>query len=167
MPVAGLVLESKDIEGNTTEEITYGHSQIEEILRSVAKRGERAYFICSNSDGYSEYVFRNAICPIVSEHMNWNIVATKELHKEQYVLYGEENIDDNEAVIFSKEAWEAQLWECQYVVVFHADELFVKSYSEFFEEPESIGDGCVYRVAKDDGIISLQLIGQTGIKGWH
>lgn len=167
MPVAGLVLESKDIEGNTTEEITYGHSQIEEILRSVAKRGERAYFVCSNSDGYSEYVFRNTVCPIVSEHMNWNIVATEELHQEQYALYGKENIDDNEAVIFSKEAWEGQLWESQYVVVFHADELFKKSYSEFFEEPERIGDGCVYRIAKGDGTISLQLIGQTDIKGWH
>lgn len=167
MPVAGLVLESKDIEGNTTEEITYGHSQIEEILRSVAKRGERAYFICSNSDGYSEYVFRNTICPIVSEHMNWNIVATEELHRKQYELYGEKNIDDNEAMIFSKEAWEAQLWECQYVVVFHADELFIESYSGFFENPESIGDGCVYQIEKNDGAISLQLLGQTGIKGWH
>lgn len=167
MPVAGLVLESKDIEGNTTDEITYGHSQIEEILRSVAKRGERAYFICSNSDGYSEYVFRNAVCPIVSEHMNWNIVATKELYDEQFALYGEENIDDNVAVVLSKELWEAQLQECEYVVVFHADELFIQSYKEVFEEPESIGDGSIYQVVKKDNTVSLQLIGQTGIKGWH
>ncbi|MDY3342454.1 MAG: hypothetical protein SOX45_07115, partial [Lachnospiraceae bacterium] len=61
MPVEGIVTEGKDIEGNTTDVITYGHDSLTEILRSVAKRGERAYFICSNSDGYTEYVFRNAV----------------------------------------------------------------------------------------------------------
>ena len=166
MPVQGIVVEAKDIEGNTTDEITYGHSQIAEILRSVARRGERAYFICSNSDGYSEYVFRNAICPIVSEHSEWNIVASKEIYEEQYLLYGEDGVDDNAAYIFSVEEWKAQLWECQYLVVFHADELFTKSYGEVFGE-EAIDDGCVYRVIHGEEDISLELIGQTGIKGWH
>ena len=141
-------------------------NQIAEILRSVGKKGERAYFICSNSDGYSEYVFRNAICPIVSEHSEWNIVASKELYDEQYLLYGEDGVDDNAAYIFSVEEWKAQLWECQYLVVFHADELFVKSYGEVFGE-EKIDDGCVYRIIHGREDISLELIGQTGIKGWH
>ena len=166
MPIQGIVVEAKDIEGNTTDEITYGHSQIAEILRSVARKGERAYFICSNSDGYSEYVFRNAICPVVSEHSEWNIVASKELYEEQYMLYGEDGVDDNAAYIFSVEEWKAQLWECQYLVVFHADELFTKSYGEVFGE-EVIDDGCVYRVIHGEEDISLELIGQTGIKGWH
>lgn len=166
MPVQGIVVEAKDIEGNTTDEITYGHNHIAEILRSVGKKGERAYFICSNSDGYSEYVFRNAICPIVSEHSEWNIVASKELYDEQYLLYGEDGVDDNAAYIFSVEEWKAQLWECQYLVVFHADELFVKSYGEVFGE-EKIDDGCVYRIIHGGEDISLELIGQTGIKGWH
>lgn len=167
MPIEGIITEGKDIEGNTTEEITYGYDMITEILRSVAKRGEKAYYICSNSDGYSEYVFRNSVCPIVSEHENWNIVADQELFEEQYVLYGEAGIDDNVAEILSVEQWEEQLWECQYVVVFHADELFTESYGEVFGGDSAIGDGCVYQVTRKDSELSLELIGQTGIKGWH
>lgn len=166
MPFAGIVVEGKDIEGNTTEEITYGHDTIAEILRSVAKRGERAYFICSNSDGYSEYVFRNTVCPIVSKHENWNIVSSEELFKAQYELYGKENIDDNKAGILSAEDWKEELRDCEYVVVFHADELFCQSYQEVFGDTV-IGDGCVYGVNWEGTELSLELIGQTGIKGWH
>jgi len=167
VPVEGIVIEGKDIEGNTTEEITYGHDTLREILRSVARRGERVYFVCSNSDGYTEYVFRNAVCPIVSEHENWNIVSTQEVYEEQYALYGRENIDDNAANVLPLEEWKAELRNCQYVVVFHADELFARSYGEVFGGEEAIGDGCVYQVLQSGNDISLELIGQTGIKGWH
>lgn len=167
MPVKGIVIEGKDIEGNTTEEITYGHDTIKEILRSVAKRGEKVYFICSNSDGYSEYVFRNTVCPIVSEHVNWNIVSTQEAYEEQYILYGRDNIDDNAADILPVEDWKSELKDCQYVVVFHADELFERSYAELFRKPEKIEDGSVYHVVNENGNVLLELIGKTGIKGWH
>lgn len=166
MPVEGIVTEGKDIEGNTTDVITYGHDSLTEILRSVARRGERVYFICSNSDGYTEYVFRNAVCPIVSEHKGWNIVASQEMFEKQYELYGRENIDDNAASVLSVGEWEEELQDCQYVVVFHADELFKQSYGEVFEETE-IEDGSVYRVINDSGDITLSKIGTTGIKGWH
>lgn len=166
MPVEGIVTEGKDIEGNTTDVITYGHDSLTEILRSVARRGERVYFICSNSDGYTEYVFRNAVCPIVSEHKGWNIVASQEMFEKQYELYGRENIDDNAASVLSVGEWEEELQDCQYVVVFHADELFRQSYEEVFEETE-IEDGSVYRVINDSGDITLSKIGTTGIKGWH
>ena len=166
MPVEGIVTEGKDIEGNTTDVITYGHDSLTEILRSVARRGERVYFICSNSDGYTEYVFRNAVCPIVSEHKGWNIVASQEMFEKQYELYGRENIDDNAASVLSVGEWEEELQDCQYVVVFHADELFQQSYEEVFEETE-IEDGSVYRVINDSGDITLSKIGTTGIKGWH
>ena len=166
MPVEGIVTEGKDIEGNTTDVITYGHDSLTEILRSVASRGERAYFICSNSDGYTEYVFRNAVCPIVSEHKGWNIVASQEMFEKQYDLYGRENIDDNVANILSVEEWQEELQDCQYVVVFHADELFRQSYQEVFGETE-IEDGSVYRISNSSGGITLAKIGTTGIKGWH
>lgn len=166
MPVEGIVTEGKDIEGNTTDVITYGHDSLIEILRSVARRGERAYFICSNSDGYTEYVFRNAACPIVSEHKGWNIVASQEMYDKQYELYGRENIDDNVASVLPAEDWEEELQNCQYVVVFHADELFKQSYGEVFKETE-IEDGSVYRVINESGDVTLSKIGTTGIKGWH
>ena len=166
MPVEGIVTEGKDIEGNTTDMITYGHDSLSEILRSVARRGERAYFICSNSDGYTEYVFRNAVCPIVSRHEAWNIVASQEMFEKQYELYGRENIDDNVAEILLVKDWKKRLQNCEYVVVFHADELFRQSYGEVFGETE-IEDGSVYRVLSDNGDVTLSKIGTTGIKGWH
>ena len=166
MPVEGIVTEGKDIEGNTTDVITYGHDSLAEILRSVAKRGERVYFICNNSDGYTEYVFRNAVCPIVSEHKGWNIVASQEMFEKQYELYGRENIDDNAAGVLPVEEWIKELQSCQYVVVFHADELFRQSYGEVFGKTE-IEDGSVYRVLNESGDITLSKIGTTGIKGWH
>lgn len=166
MPMEGIVTEGKDIEGNTTEVITYGHDTLSEILRSVARRGERVYFICSNSDGYTEYVFRNAVCPIVSRHEGWNIVASQEMFEKQYDLYGKENVDDNAACVLSVEAWKEDLQSCQYVVVFHADELFKQSYEEVFGETE-IEDGSVYRVLSENRDIDLAKIGTAGIKGWH
>ena len=167
MPTEGIVVEGKDIEGNTTDEITYGHNEIAEILRSVGRRGERAFFICSNSDGYSEYVFRNTVCPIFSEHDYWNTVSTQELFQEQYILYGNDNIDDNGAWIFPTEEWKNELRKCQYLVIFHADELFCRSYAEVLGSSVEIEDGSVYRVIINGANVSLEFIGRTGIKGWH
>ena len=53
-----------------------------------------------------------------------------------------------------------------FVVVFHADELFIESYSGLFEGTV-IQDGSVYQVAQKESDISLELVGQTEIKGWH
>lgn len=167
MPVKGIIIEGKDIEGNTTEKITYGHKEMAEILRSVARKGERAFFICSNSDGYSEYVFRQAICPVISEHKNWNILSSQEIFMDQYELYGKNNLDDNIASILPLEEWKKELMGCQYLVIFHADELFHKSYSELFKDSDLIEDGSVYQIVKDNEDMSFDLIGKTGIKGWH
>ncbi len=166
-PIEGLIFESKDIEGNTTEDMTYGHDELANILRSVATKGERAYFICSNSDGYSEYIFRNEICPIVSEHEYWNIVSTEELYQKQFEIYDEGEINvNNTANLITVEEWREALTDCRYVVVFHSDELFHESYGEFFAETV-INDGSVYEVFNEQGKITLQLIGTTGIKNYH
>lgn len=160
MPVADVIWDSKDKQGNATAEVVYGHSDIADILRSVAKRGERAYFICSDSGGLSEYVFRNTICPIISVHADWSIVSSEDTLEQANMKY------ENKAYLLSVEDWKERLAECQYVVVFHADELFKQSYGELFEESD-IEDGSVYQVLNDQGDIELQLIGRTGIKGWY
>lgn len=166
-PIKDIVIESNAIAENTTEENIYGYDRIAEMLRSVADRGERAYFICSHSDGYAEYIFRNAVCPIVSEHENWNVVADEELFDKQYELYQEGEVTvHNEAVILPLEYLEGEIRKCEYVVVFHADELFIQSYASLFEGTE-IMDGSVYRVDNESEGVLLQLIGRTGIKGWH
>ena len=144
----------------------YGHDQIKEILRSVANKGERAFFVCSHSDGYSEYIFRNTVCPIVSEHQYWNPVADQKFIDAQKELY-KDNLDDNSAVIMEPYYWNIQLQECKYLVVFHADDLFRESYKEWFGD-DPIEDGSVYRVDKDEEFnVSLHKIGQTGIREWH
>ncbi len=166
-PVKDIIIESNDVAENTTKENIYGYDRIAEMLRSIADRGERAYFICSHSDGYAEYIFRNAVCPIVSEHENWNIVADKEIFDKQYELYPENEVTvHNEAVILPPESLSWIFGKCKYVVIFHADELFCQSYSELFEGTE-IRDGSVYQVVDNEGGISLHLVGSTGIKGYH
>ncbi len=167
VPVAGIVVESKDREGYATEENTYGYGEIAEILRSVAKRGERAYFICTNSEGYSEYLFRNAICPIVSEHENWNIVLSEEVFSEKYELYDAKGIDETTPQYLPVVEWKKELEKCKYVVVFHANELFKQSYGEVFEEPNQIEDGSIYQVHHSGEDILLRRIGKTGIKSWQ
>lgn len=167
MPVSGILEENKKLEGNTMETLSYGHDEIAEILRSTANRGERVYFVCSNSDGYSEYIFRNTICPIVSEHEYWNIVSTKEIYQEQYEIYNEDEITvHNTASVISVSEWEEMLTDCKYLVVFHADELFKKSYKEVFEGLD-ITDGSIYQIINKQGNIKLQLIGGVGIKGYR
>ncbi len=167
MPVEGIVVEAKDIEEHTTDKVIYGHEQIEEILQSVARRGEKAYFVCSSSSGYSEYIFRNTVCPIISDHWGWDIVASKELYQEKRELYGEENVTNYSSWVLAADEWKKHLQDCQYVVVFHADELFIKSYAELFEEPEAIKDGSIYQVICNEDDLLLRLIGSTGIKEWQ
>lgn len=164
MPVSGLIRESKDQEGNATENVVYGHSEIAEILRSVAGRGERAYFICSGSGGLSEYVFRNTVCPVISKHELWNIVSTEEAVEEACHKYGGDGLG---VEVLSVENWKKALKECDYVVVFHADDLFRHSYEEVFEAGDSIEDGSVYQVLHEGEEISLEFIGMTGIKEWY
>ena len=163
-PVEDVVRRSKGKEGNATKEIIYGHDDIAGILRSVAKRGERVYFICSESGGLSEYVFRNIACPMLVQHGNWNIVATEEEKRNVQLAYGE---NGNGAEVLPIETWKEVLKDYRYVVVFHADDFFRRSYQGMFKEQETIGDGCVYQVKQENGDIQLDLVGQTGIMGWY
>lgn len=167
MPIEGLIFESNRLEENTTQENTYGYDKIAEILRSIAGKGEKVHFICSNSDGYAAYIFRNAVCPVTSEYRNWNIVPDQETYDRQYEIYSDDEINvHNKAEIMTQEALENEIKKCKYVVVFHADELFKESYSGLFEGTV-IQDGSVYQVAQKENDISLELVGQTEIKGWH
>ena len=167
MPVEGLIFESSSLEENTTQENTYGYDKIAEILRSMADKGEKVHFICSNSDGYAAYIFRNAVCPIVSEYDFWNIVPDQETYDKQYEIYKEGEINiHNTAYLMSKEAWESEIRKCKYVVIFHADELFKQSYPELFRET-TIQDGSVYQVMDASGDMFLRFVGRTEIRGYH
>lgn len=167
MPMERIIVEINDVEKNATEENVYGYDTIAEILRSVAKRGEKVQFICSESDGYSEYLFRNAVCPLISNHSWWDIVATREIYDEQCEKYVEETGLDYLAQLVTVDMFEERLKENQYLVLFNVDEGFVESYYELFEDIEDIQDGSIFRVSNEQGELELQLIGQTGIKSWR
>lgn len=166
MPIKGLLIEKHEEPKNTVDEITYGHSEITKILRSVGKKGEKVQFLCSGSDGYSDYVFRNSVCPLISEHSWWFIVGTKDIILEQQ-KQAEINEESYNAEIVSAEMLKERLEDYQYVVVFHADDGFVQSYSEIFGGAENIVDGSVYEIVEEKGDISIELIGTTGIKSWR
>lgn len=167
MPVGGIVTKSMDMDGNTTRDMIYGYDQISEILRSVSKRGEKVQFICSESDGYSEYIFRNEVCPLISDHAMWKMVGSKEIYAREYERYKEETGEDYWADVVSEKELENHLKDFQYVVLFHADEAFKESYSKLFEKCGGIVDGSIYQVIQEDDGISLHLIGRTGIKEWR
>ena len=167
MPVGGIVTKSMDMDGNTTRDMVYGYDQISEILRSVSKRGEKVQFICSESDGYSEYIFRNEVCPLISDHAMWKMVGSKEIYAREYERYKEETGEDYWADVVSEKELENHLKDFQYVVLFHADEAFKESYSKLFEKCGGIVDGSIYQVIRKADGISLHLIGRTGIKEWR
>lgn len=167
MPVGGIVTKSMDMDGNTTRDMVYGYDQISEILRSVSKRGEKVQFICSESDGYSEYIFRNEVCPLISDHAMWKMVGSKEIYAREYERYKEETGEDYWADVVSEKELENHLKDFQYVVLFHADEAFKESYPKLFEKSGGIVDGSIYQVVRKADGISLHLIGRTGIKEWR
>lgn len=167
MPVYGIVVETTDREEYATKDMVYGYEQIAEIFRSVGRRGDKVQFICSDSDGYSEYLFRNAVSPMISDHEYWHIVGSKEIFDEQYQLYTEEYGEDYFADILSEEELKERLKNYQYLVLFHTDETFARSYSDLFGGEKAIEDGSIYRVINAEGKISLRLIGKTGIKKWR
>lgn len=167
MPVDGIVTKSSKREGNTTEDMIYGYEEISEILRSVSTRGETVQYLCSESDGYSEYIFRNAVSPLVSNHGMWRIAGSQEILEEAAAHYFEETGEDYYADVVSVEDLKKHLSEFQYVVLFHADDAFRESYAELFEDCGGIVDGSVYRVEQTADGTELLLIGQTGIKAWR
>lgn len=165
-PIEGIITETNEIKDNATEDMVYGHDMLAEILRSISAKGEKVYFICNNSDGYTKYLFNKEVCPLTSSNGKWNIAATDEGVAKQYELYGEE-VNTSSFTAVSADEWESNLEQCQYVVLFHVDDIFKESYADLFEKPDTMGDGCVYRVVQNQGQLLLQFIGQTGIKDYR
>ena len=164
-PVNRILIKNNEIEWYATEEMVYGHDDIVDILKSVAKRGEKVHLICSGSSGYSSYIFRNRVAPIISEYRLCNIVETEELleiQREKYYKEGEYYA----GAIASKETLESVLKENDYLVLFRVDEEFLESYRDILNSDSSLENGSVYRIHSDSGRITLELIGRTGIMAW-
>ena len=166
MPVENLLILNMDTE--LTDDMVYGMEDLVGIVKSGAKETDKVFFICNNSDGYTRYQFRNALVPVLSENGLFNVYESKESYRKQMELYSENNIEERgTAQIVDYETLRDEMSETEYVVIFHVNETFKESYKRFFEEPEMIDDGTVYRVNKEKEEGFLEYIGKTGIKDFR
>lgn len=162
-PMRSLIVKNMDTE--VTENVVYGYDEIAEVFRSISKRGEKVYFVCNNSDGYSYYIFRNAVCPMLVSEGGWDIYESKEAYREQSQKtedIGEEMAGIGQILPFGE--WENSLRDYQYVFIFHPNDVFAENYGVLFDEPETIDDGTFYRVNKSGDSVVLSYIGKTGVK---
>lgn len=65
------------------------------------------------------------------------------------------------------EEWSNKLENYEFVVFFHLNDVFQEVYGTLFEQPETIGDGTVYKVIRGEDGIKLNYIGKTGIKSFR
>lgn len=160
-PVENLYIKNMDTE--TPEELVYGYEDIAEITRSFADKSERIYFLCNGSNGYSSLLFRNYVLPM---KIYWgNLYVSKEAFREQMQHNAENGKEfDSTGRICTIDEWSSDLERCEYLFIFHPNEVFAESYNILFEEPETVDDGTFYKVMKTDSGIKLSYIGKVGVK---
>ena len=168
LPIKNLVV--KNMDRSITADMVYWYEETEEIFRSFAKRGEYSAFECANgvaAGAESYFIFRNAVSPLIAPRSYLNIVSSVEMATGQCQWYLETGIDTSiRAAVVEVEEWTSYLAGCDYLFILHADDFFVNSYQSVFEQPETICNGSIYQVVKEDGNISLMYIGETGVKSY-
>lgn len=165
-PVQCFVIKNQDYE--LTDNQVRGYNEMNDILQTVAQKGEKVYFVCNNTDGYAELQFKNAVVPLLTDYPRANVFASEESYVKQMKLYEENNMDEKGTPYYiSFEDWEKTLIDYEYVVLFHANDVFRESYGDLFEEPDTIGDGAVYKVHKENDGINLKIIGKTEIENFR
>lgn len=158
----------KNMDTEVTDEQAYGYGQLAEILKTGAKRGDSVYYVCNNSDGYSNLQFKNAIVPINSSLHTNNIFGAEESYFLQREIYNNLGIEEKGTPLYvTADEWKNVLGAYQYVVIFHANDVFKAAYESVFEEPETIDNGTVYLVENSNDGIMLRYIGKTGIKSFR
>ena len=165
-PMTSFVIKNMDYE--ITKDDVYYADDMEEVLRSFSKRGEKIFFVCNNTNGYSYYMFRNFACPLLADNVIYNFLGTEESVKEQDDRFAEDPDQKRGSTqVLPKEEWNAMLDSYQYVFILHSDPLFERDYRDLFEDPGTVDDGCFYRVEQDqNGNNLLVYIGKVGIKSY-
>lgn len=165
-PMTSFVIKNMDYE--ITEDDVYYADDMEEVLRSFSKRGEKIFFVCNNTNGYSYYMFRNFACPLLADNVIYNFLGTEESLKEQNDRFAEAPDQKRGSTqVLPKEEWNTMLDSYQYVFILHPDPLFERDYGDLFEDPGTVDDGCFYRVEQDqNGNNLLVYIGKVGIKSY-
>ncbi|MCI8357942.1 MAG: hypothetical protein HFI51_07335 [Lachnospiraceae bacterium] len=165
-PVEAFVMKNMDTQ--IQEEHIAGNQAIEEAFRSVSTRGESVYMVCSESRGYSYFIFKNVVSPVMTPYSEYDIYASEEDYAKQQDIrrkQGEET-EGTERII-SCDTWKEQLRGAQYVFLYHTGEVFKESYAELFADSSTIEDGAFYRVWQTEDGVSLELIGKVDVGLWR
>lgn len=165
LPVKNIIFTNR--EQSISESMKYGFSNMEEVLRSFSKRGETVYFICSNSNGGSYYMFRNSASPLHVPYPYVNLVATEESSLLQKDIYDSQGIQMIDKIIMSVKELSNRLKTCDYMFIMNTDELFRRDYGELFEENENIRNGAFYKIIKGSSNIKLRYMGSVGVKDYY
>lgn len=162
-PMAGFIVKNQDVK--ITDDSVYGYDEIAEIFRSFSVKGEKVFYVYNGDNGDSYSVFKNMVSPLVGPYKQFNIYDSKESYEKQMDirLQNGEEIQENRQIV-SCEKWEEELRNCQYVFIFHPNEVFRESYQSLFAEPDTIDDGTFYQVKCTDEKVELEYIGKTGVK---
>ena len=146
----------------------YGYEELANILQTDGKKGDKVYFVCSNSDGHSQLQFKSAVVPMQVDYGSFDIYGSKEIYWKQREIYDQNEIGaQNKYTILPLEKWEKRLKGYKYVVLFHTNEAFAEAYGSLFADVDTIGDGTVYRVEEAGESIVLHYVGKTGIKSYR
>lgn len=159
-------LTNKNLGTETDYEYLYGVEDAERVLRSFADQSEQVYLVCNDSQGFSYYVFRNAVIPLRTQVGDWNIFSSREDYLAYETAYLEE--PDPRACYLSTEEWADRLaGDYEYVFLLHPNDFFADMYGELFEDPDTIDNGMFYKVRTgEDGQVILSPIGKIGVKRW-
>lgn len=164
-PMSSFVI--KNMDTKITEDLVYGYDDVAEMFRSFSAKAEKVYFVCNGSNGDTQWIFKNTVCPLLSPYAQYDIYDSREAYAEQADIWaqnGEEIADIGQIV--SLEKWEKRLLNCQYLFIFHPNDVFRESYGSLFAEPDTIRDGTFYRVRQSGEKVTLEYIGKVGVKAY-
>lgn len=165
VPFKNFVVTNREI--SVAEHMKYGFSDMEEVLRSFSKRGEKVYFVCNNSNGGSYFMFRNSASPLHVPYRKVNLAVSEERVQQYKEMYENLGATMKARSILTVEQWKEELKECDYVFVMITDWIFEQDYAEVFEDIETLDNGTFYKVVDNNGDISLSFIGQVPVRGYY
>lgn len=154
----------KNMDTQMTAEHVSGSEEIMEAFRSISKRGENVYCVCNGSIGYSRYLVKNLISPVLVPYPGYDIYDSEAAYARQREIWNERGEEAPETGwIVPCDVWENELQDAQYVFLFHPGDVFQESYGRLFEESDTIEDGAYYRVERTAEGIRLRFMGKIDV----
>lgn len=158
------IVKKNDGRGYNTEYMS-PFDDIEKIVQSIAKIGDRVFYITNNGLGANKLIFTESVSPWLRvTDMGFNGLCASEAIYAEYPSKQAELVLNVAITYVPEERLTEILQDYQYVFIMKSTDYFVASYRNFFEDPNSIDNGSLYMVKYDeDGKLYLELIGKIGV----